>query len=150
MRTSRDFRLLFLAGTAADLGTISAQLTVFTVSMRSAQGADLVMSPFAAERAAIASPADYTATQALGTAMRDARVELFRYPSARDPQDGVNVGAFSPTVFGRAKPRELQTWQCTASSARVEFAKRDYFGKEEYAFDRAAFLVDGLLPSPAS
>lgn len=143
------YRLLFLEGTAADLGTITAQLTVFTVSARSRRGADLVMPPFDDAAAEIASPSGYTATQALGRAMREAGVELFRFPSARDPDGGVNVGAFTVSVFGRAKPRDLQTWQCTASAERVEFVKRDYFGREEYAFARESFLVRGSLPAPA-
>ena len=37
------YRLVFLAGSAADLGTVSAQLTAFTVSARSRHGVDLVM-----------------------------------------------------------------------------------------------------------
>jgi hypothetical protein len=81
--------------------------------------------------------------------MRDAAVELFRYPSARDPDGGVNVGAFSPTVFAGAKPRDLETWHCTATREVVDFAKRDYFGREAYAFRRESFLVDGSLPAPA-
>ncbi|MBA3890170.1 MAG: RES family NAD+ phosphorylase [Gemmatimonadaceae bacterium] len=141
------YRLLFLEGTAADLGTVATQLTAFTVSARSSRGADLAMPPFDGERPAIASPTSYGATQELGAAMRAAGVELFRFPAARDREGGFNVGAFTPSVFGRARPRELQTWQCTASRARVEFAKRDYFGREEYGFVRDDFLVDGRLPA---
>jgi hypothetical protein len=59
------------------------------------------------------------------------------------------VGAFTPAVFGRAKPREMQTWHCTATTQLVEFAKRDYFGREAYQFERPVFLVDGALPAPA-
>jgi hypothetical protein len=143
------YRLLFLEGTRADLGLVTTALTVFTVRMRSANGIDLVAAPFDRHRAAIASPARYTESQALGAAMREAGVELFRYPSARDPSGGVNVGAFVPSVFGSAKPRDLQTWHCSATRERVEFAKRDYFGRDAHAFDRRAFLVDGTLPAAA-
>ncbi|MGH2899859.1 MAG: RES domain-containing protein, partial [bacterium] len=85
-----------------------------------------------------------------GSAMRDAGVELFRYPSARDSEGGVNVGAFSPGVFGAAKPRVFETWYCTATRQRVELAKRDYFGRATFAFSREVFLVDGALPAPAT
>jgi hypothetical protein len=81
--------------------------------------------------------------------MRASGVELVRYPSARDADGGVNVAAFAPTVFGAARPRGLETWHCTATRERVEMAKRDYFGKESYAFSRDVFLVGGALPSPA-
>ena len=143
------YRLLFLEGTQADLGTVTTPLTVFTISARTARGVDLARAPFDAFRDVIASPSSYDATQALGDAMRAAGVELFRYPSARDPEGGMNAGAFTPAVFGRAKPRDLQTWHCTAAPERIEFAKRDYFGREVHTFTRAAFLVDGALPSPA-
>jgi hypothetical protein len=82
--------------------------------------------------------------------MRAAGVEMFRYPAARDIEGGVNVGIFSPNAFGVAKPRDLQTWHCTAHAGRVEVAKRDYFGAERFAFERAQFLVNGELPQPAA
>jgi len=144
------YRFVFLEGTRADLGTVTTQLTAFNVRARSARGIDLVAPPFEAHRRAIASPTRYAATQALGAAMRGAGVELFRYPSARDRSgDGVNVGAFTPTVFGAAKPRHFETWHCTATRELVEMLKRDYFGHETYSFPRASFLVGGSLPSPA-
>jgi len=143
------YRLVFLEGTRADLGAVTTQLTAFTVRARSARGVDLVRPPFASHRRAIASPARYTTPQALGAAMRAAGVELFRYPSARDPSDGVNVGAFTPTVFGAAKPRTMETWHCTATRALVEVAKRDYFARDTYAYPREQFLVAGELPAPA-
>ena len=143
------YRLVFLDGSRADLGTVSTQLTAFTVRAHSARGVDLVAAPFASHRRAIANPGRYATPQALGAAMRAAGVELFRYPSARDSKDGVNVGAFTPIVFGTAKPRTLETWHCTATRARVEVVKRDYFGRETYAYPRERFLVKGLLPTPA-
>ena len=143
------YRLVFLEGTRADLGAVTTQLTAFTVRARSARGVDLVAPPFASHRRAIANPARYTTSQALGASMREAGVELFRYPSARDPNDGVNVGAFTPSVFGAAKPRIMETWHCTATRALVELVKRDYFGRETYAYRRENFLIKGVLPAPA-
>lgn len=158
------YRLVFLEGTRADLGTVTTPLTAFRVQMRSARGVDLTLPPFDAHRRAIASPVRYTATHELGAAMRAAGVELFRYPSARDTvkqseapgvaghdeRRGVNVGAFTPDVFGRSKPRDIGNWQCTASRSMVEIAKRDYFGHEVHTFPRERFLVDSKLPAPAT
>jgi hypothetical protein len=143
------YRLLFLAGTRAALGPLTTQLTAFTVGTRTQRGIDLTAPPFAEHRKAIASRTSYTAPQALGNAMRAAGVELFRYPSARDTQGGVNVGVFTPTVFGGAKPRALETWHCTATKLRIELTKSDYFARERFAFTRQEFLVAGRLPSPA-
>ena len=143
------YRMLFLEGTTADLGAVTTQLTAFRVNARTLRGVDLTRPPFAAHRRIIASPVSYKATQALGRAMRDAGVELFRFPSARDRGGGSNVAAFTAEVFGRSRPRDLQTWHCTATRERVEFAKRDYFGRDAHAFERSTFLVDGALPAPA-
>ncbi len=143
------YRFLFLEGTRAELGTVSTQLTAFMVRVRTPRGIDLTQPPFAAHRETIASPVGYRASQALGKAMRGAGVELFRYPSARDDDGGVNVGIFSPAVFGAAKPRSLETWHCTATRERVELLKRDYFEQVAFAFSREAFLIDGQLPAPA-
>lgn len=143
------YRLLFLEGTRADLGTVTTPLTAFTASMRTARGVDLVAPPFDAHRRAIASPSSYAASQALGDAMRRAGVEAFRYPSARDVEHGVNVAAFTPSVFGSAKPASLETWHCAASRERVDVTRGDYFTREVFAFPRAQFLVHGELPAPA-
>jgi hypothetical protein len=143
------YRMVFLAGTRADLGVLTTQLTAFTVQARTKKGVDLTRPPFERHRRAIASPVKYDESQALGADMRGAGVELFRYPSARDPDGGVNVAAFTPAVFGKAKPRELETWHCTATHDVVELAKRDYFGRDVLAFERARFLVNGELPAPA-
>src|SRR3954471_5980037 len=99
--------MVFLEGTRADLGTVTTQLTAFTAQTRTQRGVDLSVPPFDSFRKAIASPAKYADTQALGAAMRAAGVDLIRYPSARDPMQGINVAAFGPSVFGKAKPRDL-------------------------------------------
>jgi hypothetical protein len=143
------YRFVFLEGTRADLGVVTTQLTAFTVRVGSECAIDLLAPPFDAHRASIASPTHYDDTQALGRAMRDAGVDLFRYPSARDQAGGINVGAFAQTAFGMAKPRGMETWHCTATRARVELVKLDYFQQSALIFLREAFLVNGALPAPA-
>lgn len=143
------YRLLFLEGTHAQLGTVETALTAFAARVRTAKGIDLVAPPFDAHRRAIASPTSYSSTQPLGTAMRDAGVEAFRYPSARDTAGGINVGVIAPAVFGNAKPKSLETWHCAASRERVEVTQGDYFKRDSFAFPRSQFLVQGVLPAPA-
>ncbi len=144
------YRLLFLEGTRAALDMVTTALTAFTVRMRSTHGVDLMAPPFDAERAAIGSKVSYTETQALGQAMRDAGVELFRCPSARDVDGGANVGAFTPAVFHAAVPQHDQRWHCTATRDAVDFTRGDFTGtRETHQFDRAQFLVNDRLPSPA-
>ncbi len=143
------YRLIFLEGTAADLDGVETQLTAFRASVRTERGVDLAGGCFAGWRAEIASPSSYTATQPLGSEMRAARVEAFRYPSARDPAGGANVGVFDARAFGRRTPHALETWHCIAARAGVELRKRDYFARLSHAFPRELFLVEGTLPAPA-
>jgi hypothetical protein len=143
------YRLLFLEGSRASLGTVETALTAFTARLRTSRGVDLAAPPFDAHRRAIASRTTYASTQALGAAMRGAGVEAFRYPSAQDTRGGVNVGAFVPLVFGMAKPRSFETWHCAASRERVDITKSDYLEHDKHAFPRTQFLVHGVLPAPA-
>jgi len=143
------YRLLFIEGSRAALGTVTTPLTAFTARIRTSKGIDLVASPFDKHRRSIASPASYASTQSLGAAMRGAGIEAFKYPSARDAENGINVGVFAPSVFGNARPRLFETWHSAASRDRVEVAQSDYFKREQFAFARAQFLVQGKLPAPA-
>jgi hypothetical protein len=143
------YRLLFIEGTRASLGTVTAPLTAFSANIRTSKGVDLVAAPFDAHRKAIASPTSYSSSQSLGTAMREAGVDAFRYPSARDDKGGINVGAFAPSVFGNTKPKSFETWYCAASHDRVEVTRSDYLKREEFVFPRLQFLIQGSLPAPA-
>jgi hypothetical protein len=143
------YRLLFLEGTKATLPALKIDLTAFRASIRTTRGIDLSAPPFQAHVSVLASPTSYAATQALGSAMRGAAVEAFRYVSARDVRGGIDVGVFAPVVFGRRQPRSLETWHCTATRERVELTRRDYFQRSSLAFPREQFLVDGVLPAPA-
>jgi hypothetical protein len=62
----------------------------------------------------------------------------------------VNVGAFTPTVFGRAAPRELQRWHAVATREVVEFTRGDLRRAPECVqVRRETMLVHGVLPQPA-
>ena len=143
------YRLLFIEGSHASLGTVETSLTAFTARVRTGRGIDLTVTPFNAQRRAIASPTNYTSSQALGVAMRASGVEAFKYHSARDTENGINVGVFVPSVFGNARPKSLETWYCAASRERVDVTQGDYFKRDKFTFQRAQFQVQGVLPAPA-
>lgn len=143
------YRLLFLEGTRADLGTVEIALTAFTTSVRTARGVDLTAPPFDAHRRAIASPTSYVSSQSLGAAMRSAGVEAFKYPSARDTKGGINVGVFAPSAFGSGRPGSFETWYCFASRERIEVVPGGYYKRQQFLFPRKQFLVHGALPTPA-
>lgn len=143
------YRLLFLEGTDADLGAVGADLSAFRVPIGTPSGIDLTALSFNRWRATLASKTSYAATQPLGTAMREAGVEAFRYVSARDAEGRANIGLFTPRAFAARRPRGLQTWHSIATHASVEFTKLDYFARESHRFGREVFLVRGVLPHPA-
>lgn len=143
------YRLLFLEGTAADLGPLVLEFSAFRVPVRTGKGVDLCRPPFDALRERIAAPNRYDETQALGAAMREAGVEAFRYPSARDRGGGANVALFSPRAFGASVPETPEAWTGVADRNGVEFTKKDFFARRTLRFPREDFLVQGALPAPA-
>jgi hypothetical protein len=144
------YRLLFLEGTDADLGPLATDLSAFRVRVRTSRGLDLTAPPFRPCRERLASKTSYAGTQPLGTAMREAGVEAFRYESARDVEGGVNVGAFTPRALASRRPSGLQTWHAVATRAGVEVSSRDYLARGSFTFSRREFLVKGTLPWPAA
>lgn len=144
------YRLLFLEGTTADLGAVTQELSSFRAAWRSSRAVDLSRPPFDAWRGPIADPARYDETQRMGTDMRRDGVEAFRYPSARDPDGGLNVALFTPKAFSSPAPvAGPETWRAVSSRERVEFLRRDGFRDRAVVFPRAVFEVDGQLPLPA-
>jgi hypothetical protein len=132
------YRMRFIQSSHAELGVVSSALTAFTISMRTVKrGMDLVSPPFDAFRGDIAHPDSYAATQPLGRAMRDAGVELWRWPSARDADGGVCVGAFTPAVFGALKPKLFETWYCSADRSRVDFVRGGFGERRVWVFGNA-------------
>jgi hypothetical protein len=144
------YRLLFLDGTAAKLEPIRVDLSAFRAPFATRRGVDLTRNPFASERGRISSKTSYRASQRLGRDMREAGIEAFLSFSARDAEDGVNVGVFSPAAFASTRPRRFETWHCEATKERVELVRRDPFKKSSFTFSRAQFLVKGALPAPAT
>lgn len=145
------YRLLFLEGTEAELSPLITPLTSFTVRMRSNRAVDLTAPPFAAFADRISAPTTYEFSQPLGQAMREAQVELFRFVSARDADGGTNVAAFTPVVFHKASPQNLERWYCTATRDAVDFTQSGTARvRTVHVFDRAQFLVNGALLVPVS
>ncbi len=141
--------LLFLEGTEADLSPLTRPLTVFQVRMSTKKGVDLVAPPFDAFTDRISSPVSYRASQPLGASMREAGTAAFRFRSARDPEAGANLGLFEP-VFTVKRPLHPEQWICTASRERVELQPGPASVRARTSFERAVFVVDGVLPAPGA
>jgi hypothetical protein len=142
------YRLVFWHGMASPPpAPIVSQHTLFSARYRTERGVQLQLPPCEGHRGALAHPADYAATQAVGAAMRAAGVQAFEYRSARDPSGGLNVGLFGPEALASAKPAPLEAWLCETSGETVRFLARG--GQNLLAFGADTFLVGGRLPQPA-
>ena len=142
------YRLVFRAD-AADLPErIVSRHTVFEAPWATASGLRLQEAPFDAWRAALVDPVDYSATQALGTALRGEGIEAIEFVSARDPERGLNVALFVPGALASNAPSAEGAWLCNASDAEVVFRSRTRPARL-LRFDRETFAVDGRLPRPA-
>jgi hypothetical protein len=101
------------------LEPIEADLSAFKIGYRTRKGVDLT------GETTVSAPDRYDATQKLGSRMREAGVEAFRYASARDADGGTNVGLFTPRAFTSKRPGAMQVWRATASKASVEMRRHD-------------------------
>jgi hypothetical protein len=141
--------LLFLEGTEAHITPLTRPLTVFQARISTKKGVDLTVPPFDVFTSEISSPVTYRASQPLGVAMREAGLAAFRFQSARDPEDGANLGLFEP-VFTTKKPLRGELWICTATRERVELEPGPAVMRSRTRFERKVFEVDGALPAPGA
>ncbi|HEY2029020.1 MAG TPA: RES family NAD+ phosphorylase [Myxococcales bacterium] len=142
------YRLLFLEGTAADLGVLQVQLTAFRFGIAAKRGVDLTAEPFSRFLAQISSKVSYRDSQELGRQMREDGIECCSFVSAR-ALHGVNLAVFE-NVFSPKKPSGEERWSCVATRAQVEFRSDALLAEvRSFSFLREQFEVEGRLPSPA-
>ena len=124
--------------------------TLFTAAYRSDLGAQLQCQPWTPFMAALINPVDYSATQELGSQMREVGIEAFEYVSARCPDRGLNVGLFSPSALDSGSRSIIQQLACRTTGARVEFSgKGNRFQRSTYSYLFDQFAISGNLPTPA-
>jgi len=146
---SAYYRCVFWSGMATPPpAPLDTRHTLFSVPLRSAHGLPLQHAPFDEFSAELTDRREYTATQALGTALREAGIDAIEYTSARDPAAGTNVALFTPAALGATRPTLLDEWLCSTSAEAVTYYSRTGGGFR--AFPQQTFLVDGVLPLPAA
>jgi hypothetical protein len=126
---------------------LDSRHTLFSVRMKAERGLNLQAPPFDEFADELTHTRDYSTTQALGTALREAGIEAIEYRSARDPAAGLNVALFTPAVLAAHTPTILDEWLCSTTATRVTYYSRTGGGIRE--FPLAAFLVEDTLPLPA-
>jgi len=145
---SAYYRFLFWSGMVAPppAGRLTSEHTVFGASYATRQGIRLQAPPFDRFVAELAHPGDYTATQRLGSQMRDSGVEAFEYRSARVPGQRICVALYTPGGFACKSPTWQQAWICETRADAVSFYNKES-GTTGFGIDQ--FLVNGVLPAPA-
>ena len=133
------YRFLFLEGTDAELGTVYADFTVFRASVRAAKGVDLTREPYLKHKSKLTHSSSYKMTQELGRKMREEKIQAFRYFSARDKDNGVNIAVLSSKAFDQKKPLAFMHWHCIANLERVEFVSKDILNQSQLEFNRDYF-----------
>ena len=96
-----------------------------TIFQATAQGStiDLRREPFARARSAWTNPVDYAACQAFARSAREARVNLLRYESVRDPEHAGCAAVLACTAFGKGAIRNRQTWFLTVDGRRASWIR---------------------------
>jgi len=145
---SAYYRWVFLTDMQTPPASIQSQHTLYQAQYRSEQGLRLQHAPFKPYQDTLKHPSNYHSTQALGTQMRKAGIEVFEYPSARDIAGGNNVALFTPAALNSIHAQKQRAWLCTTREDEVVFS---YKGRppEVYRFAIADYLDNGAFPKPA-
>lgn len=142
------YRFVFWQGMAKPpAGKIDTQHTLFEAEYRTRRGLRLQAPPFAPHRAVLTHPADYTASQALGSKLRTAGIQAFEFISARDSKGGINIALFTPAALSSKAPLAQAPWLCELTGAHVRFCA--VHTRNIHDFPIEVFQVAGRLPQPA-
>lgn len=126
---------------------IRSEHTLFSVGYKCKKGLRLQDVPFDRHLELLAHPKNYTYSQALGTSMREAGIEAFEYPSARDENHAACVGLFNPQYFTGNSPQSREQWFCDVSANDVVFKAVE--SATIVRFELSQFLQHGQFPLPA-
>lgn len=134
------YRLRFFQESpATPLPRQETRLTVFSIAYRTEKAIDLTKPKLVKDRKQWSHPSDYSATQHLADAARKADIDVIRYPSVRDSEQGINLALLSPSAFCSRKPKKEQTWflymsetecNCERANAKNESEQFTYKIKE--------------------
>lgn len=142
------YRFVFWRGmTVPPRGKLDTQHTLLTSEYRTQLGLRLQEPPFDVVKDLLTAPDDYRTTQALGSKMRVAGIEAFEFPSARDPDGGINVALYTPDAFPNDGPSSTEPWMCELTGTHAKFSARR--GRLVHDFPIEMFYVSASFPRPA-
>ncbi|MBV8441624.1 MAG: RES family NAD+ phosphorylase [Hyphomicrobiales bacterium] len=135
------YRLLFFAESPeTPWPTNPAEYTGFSAALRTRRMLDLTSAPIDRDAELWRRAIDYGPCQALADAAREAKAEIIRYGSVRDPAGGACAAALTCAAFAKAEPLDAETWRIGVGESGA-YAMRD-FPPDRVAFGREAFAAD--------
>lgn len=141
------YQFLFLHASFTEFDNVLRSFTAFSTQVKTDFCIDLSKPPFSQYLDVIVSTHQYTASQALGYAMRNDHIAAISYPSARDPNKGTNIAIFNPSAFSHKKPQSgsFQTWYSLTSNSTMEFTRVDALNQEYKIFHSDEVMKDVRL-----
>ncbi len=115
------YRLLFfLESPATEFPQKPVIYTAFSVPVSSAATIDLTSAPFERDAERWSDPTDYSSCQSLADAARKVGIEIIRYRSVRDAQQGINVAVLALSGFKKQEPVNHQTWHIFLRPEKIQ------------------------------
>jgi hypothetical protein len=135
------YRLLFYAESPdTPWPTNAAEYTAFSVAYATKKAIDLTKGKVQKDKAAWMHATNYDPCQALTDDARSAKIDVIRYMSVRDPQQGLNLALLTGRAFTKPKPINEQTWHIRLSDTGAQAVCEA--PKLGVTFDRAVFAAD--------
>jgi hypothetical protein len=119
----------------------TSEHTSFSVKVSTERALDLTAEPFAALAELWTDPGDYTASQDLAGAAREAGTEAIRTISVRDPEQGCNVVVLDPAALAERTPRRGKTWHLRFEAGQL-VALAAFPSTEQFVFSASGFGID--------
>lgn len=114
------YRLLFFTESPGTPWSRNAlEFTAFEARYATTHAIDLTASPFKEQAAKWMHLTDYSACLDLADKAKEADIELIRYASVRDPDDGINLALLAPACFALPRPTRYTTWRLHFSNYGV-------------------------------
>ena len=119
------WRWRFLQDTAGLERLQPCSFTAFRVPIKTSC-IDLRELPYSNDALKWEHATDYSATQALGRAVREADIGAILYQSVRDPEKHFCIAVLTPLAFAAKKPDSVtQTWMLTISTEEAIWMRQD-------------------------
>ena len=138
------YRLLFYAESPdTPWPTNAAEYTAFSAAYATKKAIDLTKGKMQKDKAAWTHATNYAPCQSLSDGARSAKIDVIRYMSVRDPQQGLDLALLTCRVFTKPRPISEQTWHIRLSDTGAQAVCEA--PKLGITFDRGVFATDSRV-----